>query len=1156
MEKSQDPKTKERRMRRILLSRWFIGGVVAVLFYTLIGFFLLPYLSKHYLVRFATENLKRRLTIEEVRFNPYGFRMEILGFAFEEGDGTPILGFEKLVGNFELSSLFHWAWTFAEVSLDAPRVNIQMGRDGILNMGRLVEDLAGKEETPGGENPNGGLPRLLFQQVALNLGRIDIIDFRGAEPADLTVSPVNVRLRNINTLPERKGPYAIEAKTPDGETFRWEGEISLNPLRSQGSLAVTGFKVATVWEFIRDRLLSEAPSGRLDIETDYWVDFSSESPSLKLEGLGFKVSDLKIALRGESASLLELKTLTGEDGRFDLSTREFTLRELRVSSGRVFAAVDSTGVPNWTKLTAPPAGKIASEGPEGPKDAATPWKVLLNSVEVTEVAVVYADQSRKRATEAEIGSVSLGFSGKIESGEGLFQATAEGIRTRLRDLEFKLAGDSEPMLQITDMDLEGGSLDLKNRNMTVRQIDITGGNARATLGPEGEINWALVMNAGDRGTSERGAREKGAKTGDKGAPWSLLLKSIGLQDFGVVLEDQRPSAGASLTLERMDLKVSDVTGDGRTPLQFDLKVGVKEGGEIAVKGRTIPAEKSAEAALSVKHLSLNPLQPYLSPLARLNLDSGSLDVEGNVSYGLPKAEAKLVFKGEAAVSEFLLREQDTKQPFAAWDALTLSKIHFSLNPNRLTVNEIKAKNPSGKLIINEDRTVNLTQILVKKQGDRSAEKVRKKADDGKDLFPVTVNRVRVDGGSLEFADLSLRPQFATLIHQLKGLVSGISSSRESRASVDLDGRVDEFGLARIRGNINPFDPKTYTDISMDFRNVEMTNLTPYSSRFAGYRIASGKLSLDLKYEIQKSRLLGENQILVDQLTLGEQIESPDAVKLPLKLAIALLKDPEGKIDIGLPVKGSLDDPEFSFGHLIWKAIVNLLTKIVTSPFRALASILGVEAENLDTIVFDPGVAALLPPEKEKLRNLSKALQKRPKLRLEVKGTFDPEVDGRALRSASLRRSLAEREGRPLSPEEDPGPVVFQDPNTRAAIETLFTERHTPQILTDLRQAFEKGLAAPAQKAEKVAKTPKAQAPLPAEAYDSFYRDLYSRLLEITPLEPETLDRLARRRSEAVRQELLSGGETDVARVVVLDPEATKESNEKSVAVKLSLSVSG
>ena len=354
MEKSQ--KTKEGRVRRIVLSRWFIGGVVAVLFYTLVGFFLLPYLTKHYLVRFATENLKRRISIETVRFNPYGFRMEIFGLAFEEGDGTQILGFKKLVSNFELSSVFHWAWTFSEVSLDSPRVNIQMGSDGILNLARLAEDLAGKENTSGGENSNGGPPRLLFQQVALNRGRIDIIDFRGAEPADLTVSPVNIRLRNINTLPERKGPYAIEAKTPDGETFRWEGEISLNPLSSRGSLAVSGFKVATVWEFIRDRLLIEAPSGRLDIDTDYRFDYSTESPSLRLEGLGFNVSDLRLALRGETVSLFELKSLKGEGCRFDLSARKFTLGGLRASSGRVLAAVDSTGVPNWTKLTAPPAG--------------------------------------------------------------------------------------------------------------------------------------------------------------------------------------------------------------------------------------------------------------------------------------------------------------------------------------------------------------------------------------------------------------------------------------------------------------------------------------------------------------------------------------------------------------------------------------------------------------------------------------------------------------------------------------------------------------------------------------------------------------------------------------------------------------------------------
>ncbi|MDO8943662.1 MAG: DUF748 domain-containing protein, partial [Desulfobacterales bacterium] len=208
-----------------------------------------------------------------------------------------------------------------------------------------------------------------------------------------------------------------------------------------------------------------------------------------------------------------------------------------------------------------------------------------------------------------------------------------------------------------------------------------------------------------------------------------------------------------------------------------------------------------------------------------------------------------------------------------------------------------------------------------------------------DPFPYRVRRVLVSEGRVDFADLSLPTPFGTKIHELKGMVAGISSARDARAQVELDGRVDEYGIAKIKGELNTADPKAFTDIGVIFRNVEMSSFTPYSGKFAGRKIDSGKLSVDLKYKVAQGQLSGDNQIVVERLVLGEKVESPEAMDLPLDLAIALLEDSNGVIDLGLPVKGDLDSPEFSFGAVVWKAFVNLLTKIVTSPFRALGAIL-------------------------------------------------------------------------------------------------------------------------------------------------------------------------------------------------------------------------
>lgn len=245
----------------------------------------------------------------------------------------------------------------------------------------------------------------------------------------------------------------------------------------------------------------------------------------------------------------------------------------------------------------------------------------------------------------------------------------------------------------------------------------------------------------------------------------------------------------------------------------------------------------------------------------------------------------------------------------------------------------------------------------------------------------------------------------------------------------------------VDGEINSSDPKDFTNISLVFRNVEMSRLTPYSGQFAGRRIDSGKLSVDLKYKIDRRQLAGENRFVIERLTLGEKVQSPDAVNLPLDLAVALLKDSKGVIDLGLPVSGTLDSLEFSYGALIWKAVVNLLTKIVTSPFRALAALLpGGADETLNTIAFQPGRSEVPPPEREKLARLAVALKQRPQLDLAVQGRYNPEIDMMELRKANLRRTLASLQGQRREPGEDPGPVDYSSPETGKALATLFTER--------------------------------------------------------------------------------------------------------------------
>jgi hypothetical protein len=292
---------------------------------------------------------------------------------------------------------------------------------------------------------------------------------------------------------------------------------------------------------------------------------------------------------------------------------------------------------------------------------------------------------------------------------------------------------------------------------------------------------------------------------------------------------------------------------------------------------------------------------------------------------------------------------------------------------------------------------------------------------------------------------------------------------------------------------------------------------------------------------------------MDSFILGERVEGPKVMDLPLDLAIALLKDTNDRIDIGLPVSGNLDDPKFSYGHLIWKAISNLVTKIATAPFRALASIVGTEEEALDTIAYEAGDANLPPPEVEKLASLSKALEQRPQLALEVQGQYEPKSDGPVLKASALKRELAALMGLTLEPNQDPGPLSFTDPATQQAIDTIAVQRLAPEALVELRKKF--GMTLPEQ--AKVAppsaeKKPGEKPPTPDPA--GFYGEVFKQLVNKEPLDESVFKTLALERANAIIKELTTAGGVDASRVAALEPVEAKEAEGQVVISKLNIKV--
>jgi hypothetical protein len=291
----------------------------------------------------------------------------------------------------------------------------------------------------------------------------------------------------------------------------------------------------------------------------------------------------------------------------------------------------------------------------------------------------------------------------------------------------------------------------------------------------------------------------------------------------------------------------------------------------------------------------------------------------------------------------------------------------------------------------------------KHPGAKSTPAAAPAKDDG---MAIAIDAINIQDGSANYADLWIQPHFAVGIQNLNGSILGLSSTPRSRAKVELKGKVDRYAPVHIWGETNPLAATTYSDIRMNFKGVDLTSATPYSGHFAGYKIEKGKLSVDIDYKIENRQLTAAHKVVIDQLELGERVESPDAIHLPLKIAIALLKDRNGVIDVDLPVTGSLDDPQFKIGPLIWKAVLNLLTKVATAPFAMLGRLFG-GGEQMNYIDFHPGSAVLDASEHDKLVALVKALKDKEKLELDVPVTFSPDLDRPGLAAAHLNARLLE-----------------------------------------------------------------------------------------------------------------------------------------------------
>ncbi len=1055
------------RIRRLLL--WVaLPALVLVLLYTVLGFLLVPRLVRSGVESFVAKNYHRKVAIGDVRFNPYTLRLDVRDFSLPDSDGQPMVAFAHLAVDLTIASLWHRGPDFEAILLEQPFARVLIKQDGTLNFSELA-----LPPPPGPPpEPNPKPPRLFINHFSVQGGNVAFEDLAHPSAFRTEIKPITFDLRNFSTVGQEGGTYVLSGASDAGETFSWSGSLSATPLASHGRFEVGNLQARTIWNYVRDSVKFELPSGAISLAGDY--DFTTATTPI---GLGVNVhevtvTDLGVRPKDAKEDYIRLSRLEIHETRADVAKRTVDVGSVRLAGGEVRAWTPGAGGARLNLMELAPAARPPSQTPPAPAAGAT-------------------------------------------------------------------------------------------------------STASATASPNPPV-------------------------------WVVSVPDIALDNLKIAAEDRQVSPLVPLDLDDLNIHVTGFTTSRTSPVTITASTKVNRVGKLDAKADFSPDLTAVRAQAELANFDLSALQPYIAQRTAMTLRSGQVSTklnaertaEGHVSVTGEVNLAKLRTVDNQLKQDFIKFE---RLQIAGIDFQTTLSDSPKPPKSSLHVRSIVARSPYARVIIESDRTVNVARVLSGPQGlpsgseatapggpldvasepdspeayaaisvgggaivspasgaapastpppppapepksKRRGRKSSLKPAAAEGAMAIAIDDISVQDGSANYADLWIQPHFAVGIQTLSGYVRGLSSDPRAHAKVELNGKVDRYAPVRIWGETNPLAATAFTDIRMSFEGVELTSATPYSGHFAGYKIEKGKLSVDLQYKIENRQLNATHKFVIDQLELGERVESPDAVKLPLKIAVALLKDRNGVIDLDLPVTGSLDDPKFKLGPIIWKAVLNLLTKIATAPFALLGHLFG-GGEQMNFIDFRPGSAALESSERDKLVALVRALKEKEKLELDIPVTFSPDLDRPGLAAEHLNSRLLQ-----LS-EEHAG--AHKRVNAPPPSETALTDPvQRYHLLVALHRAA-LGKNEPLPESARVIEESAGKKDQQPD-FGAANGELEAVLLPKMAVPDTELETLGKQRAQAIQDVLLQGTEIAPSRVFVIGSSPKSAAEKDKVRVELAL----
>ena len=613
------------------------------------------------------------------------------------------------------------------------------------------------------------------------------------------------------------------------------------------------------------------------------------------------------------------------------------------------------------------------------------------------------------AAEVKDGFFDLSTQYSFEDKEGQPDIKLSGLAANLRALRLELAGQPEPLWRIGSLAIKDSEVDVAKKTVVIGALEAKDGNGYIQRDTDGELNVARIAKP------QTSAPAPGQPAKASEGEWRIDTKRILLDRFRINVDDRSNSTPSKISISELSVRGENFSTAKNQRGRATIRARVNDKGAVRLVGTAMANPVNAKFTVDAQDVDLLPLQPYLDDQVNFILTGGRAGTKGELTLDAGgSGPAKVNYQGGVEVADFAAVEKDGQQDLLKWKSLALDAVQFESAPFQLRIGEINLAEFYSRLILGADGKINLQKLTVQKEEEKSEAPAQAKAaekpqapasHDAEPPKAVSIGKINLKDGNINFSDFFVKPNYSANLTGVQGAISELKP--EAPGDLDIQARIDNAAPVDIKGKINPLSKDLFLDIVADAKDIELSPMSPYSGKYVGYGIEKGKLSFNVKYKVENRKLTANNKIILNQLTFGEKIESPTATKLPVLLAVALMKDRNGVIDVDLPISGSLDDPQFSVGGIILRIVINLITRAVTAPFSLLASAFGGPGggDELSYIEFDNGRANLNPAAQAKIATLAKALNNRPALSLEITGRVDPLTDLDGLKRAGIERKV-------------------------------------------------------------------------------------------------------------------------------------------------------